>query len=175
MSYNSALVLACLTLLSIAAPAQDRWVTLAGSDDVLTIPDGQTALLMAVPNMEADFVYQKQGGKDVRFNLGGTLRPDGNRGQVSQASPMPLVGPATVRMLNEVVVGLKLVSTQIDSNTGSDKIKASNTVVIPSDAEGPVQVILESSMDLITWTGAEPGTYGASATNRFFRLRALAE
>jgi len=49
-----------------------------------------------------------------------------------------------------------------------------NTVVIPSDATGPVQIILESSADLVNWTSALPGTYGTSATNRFFRVRAVA-
>ena len=48
----------------------------------------------------------------------------------------------------------------------------SSAVVIPADAEGPVEIIMESSKDLITWTRAEPGTYGASTEKRFFRVRA---
>jgi len=36
-----------------------------------------------------------------------------------------------------------------------------------------VNVILESSTDLVTWTQANPGTYGASTTKRFFRVRAV--
>lgn len=51
----------------------------------------------------------------------------------------------------------------------------SNTVVIPSDAAGPVEIILESSVDLVNWTRAEPGEYGASTEKRFFRLRAVAK
>ncbi|MBI5772971.1 MAG: hypothetical protein HZA89_04405 [Verrucomicrobia bacterium] len=50
--------------------------------------------------------------------------------------------------------------------------QASSTVVVPDDAGGPVQIILESSTDLVTWTAANPGTYGTSTTKRFFRLRA---
>lgn len=49
----------------------------------------------------------------------------------------------------------------------------SNAVVIPADATGPVQIILESSVDLITWNAALPGTYAGSTTNRFFRVRAI--
>jgi hypothetical protein len=49
----------------------------------------------------------------------------------------------------------------------------SNAVVIPADSAGPVQVLLESSADLITWNAALPGTYGTSTTNRFFRVRTL--
>lgn len=48
-----------------------------------------------------------------------------------------------------------------------------NTVVIPDDGGGPVQIILESSTDLITWTAANPGTYGTTSQKRFFRLRAV--
>jgi hypothetical protein len=44
----------------------------------------------------------------------------------------------------------------------------SNAVVIPSDGGGPVTIILESSVDLVTWTAALPGTYGTTSSNRFF-------
>jgi hypothetical protein len=48
-----------------------------------------------------------------------------------------------------------------------------SAVVIPTDATGPVDIILESSTDLVTWTQANPGTYGASTSKRFFRVRAV--
>lgn len=50
-----------------------------------------------------------------------------------------------------------------------------NAVVIPSDATGPVQIVLESSSDLINWTSSLPGTYGNTYSNRFFRVRAIAQ
>ena len=37
----------------------------------------------------------------------------------------------------------------------------------------PVEIIMESSKDLINWTRAEPGTYGADTPKRFFRVRAV--
>jgi hypothetical protein len=50
-----------------------------------------------------------------------------------------------------------------------------DAIVIPASATGNVQIILESSPDLVNWTAANPGIYGASAgTNRFFRVRAAA-
>jgi hypothetical protein len=49
----------------------------------------------------------------------------------------------------------------------------SNAVVIPSDSSGPVQIILESSEDMVNWNSANPGTYGASTNKRFFRIRAV--
>jgi hypothetical protein len=48
-----------------------------------------------------------------------------------------------------------------------------DAIVIPASVTGNVQIILESSQDLVNWTAANSGTYGASAgTNRFFRVRA---
>lgn len=47
-----------------------------------------------------------------------------------------------------------------------------NAVVIPNDSNGSVNVIMESSSDMVNWTPALPGTYGTSYSNRFFRIRA---
>jgi hypothetical protein len=48
-----------------------------------------------------------------------------------------------------------------------------DAIVIPASVTGNVQIILESSPDLVNWTAASPGIYGPSAaTNRFFRVRA---
>lgn len=57
------------------------------------------------------------------------------------------------------------------SGTLPDQIPQ-NTVVIPTDASGPVNIILETSTDLVNWTAATPGAYATSASNRFFRVRA---
>jgi hypothetical protein len=46
-------------------------------------------------------------------------------------------------------------------------------IVIPENASGPVQIILEQSADMINWTNANPGTYDAGEGKRFFRLRAV--
>jgi len=48
-----------------------------------------------------------------------------------------------------------------------------SAVVIPEDASGPVEIVLESSTDLVNWTPANPGTYGSSTEKRFFRVRAV--
>ena len=66
---------------------------------------------------------------------------------------------------------------QIPNNTlnsqSSTNFIPSNAVVIPSDSSGPVQIILESSEDMVNWNSANPGTYGASTNERFFRIRAV--
>ena len=67
------------------------------------------------------------------------------------------------------------VMMQISDGTTSASISTipSNAVVIPSDSSGPVQIILESSEDMVNWNSANPGTYGASTNERFFRIRAV--
>ena len=47
----------------------------------------------------------------------------------------------------------------------------SNVAVIPNDANGQFEVILESSVDLVTWNVANPGTFGGDTPRRFFRTR----
>jgi hypothetical protein len=65
------------------------------------------------------------------------------------------------------------VLTPSSANVVSNYVPA-DAIVIPASATGNVQIILESSPDLVNWTAASPGTYGASAgTNRFFRVRAV--
>jgi len=65
------------------------------------------------------------------------------------------------------------ITTPSNANVVSNYVPA-DAIVIPTSATGDVQIILESSTDLVNWTAASPGTYGASsATNRFFRVRAV--
>ena len=82
-----------------------------------------------------------------------------------------LVGPATI--LAESTGGFRLVTFRLKDNTSTTQTVPTSAVVIPTDATGPVDVILESSTDLVNWTQANPGTYGASTTKRFFRVRAV--
>lgn len=64
------------------------------------------------------------------------------------------------------------ITTPATATTVSNYVPA-DAIVIPASAAGNVQIILESSTDLLNWTAASPGTYGASSTtNRFFRVRA---
>jgi hypothetical protein len=86
------------------------------------------------------------------------------------ALPLPVVvGPATI-LLNSWYGGPVLCTIEVSNP--SDSFVPSNAVVIPADSGGPVNIILESSVDLVNWTAALPGTYGTSTTKRFFRVRA---
>jgi hypothetical protein len=63
---------------------------------------------------------------------------------------------------------------KIRDNVDTGASQNGQTVVIPEDETGNVEIILESSKDLITWTAANPGIYDAATTEqRFFRVRAV--
>ena len=66
-----------------------------------------------------------------------------------------------------------LQKTTATNSSPSPPSLPSNTVVIPTDASGPVEIVMESSKDLVNWTRAEPGTYGSDTPKRFFRIRAV--
>jgi len=88
--------------------------------------------------------------------------------------PVTITGPAAIRARTTFFfaqIGLLTFSIQRANSTAS--VVPSNAVVIPEDATGQYQVILESSTDLVTWTAANPGTYGGTTQKRFFRTRVV--
>jgi hypothetical protein len=91
--------------------------------------------------------------------------------------PLTVAGPAVIKLtldntnpFFETPVSSYLTLRVSDEQS---QFTPSTAVVIPSDATGPVRIILESSADLLNWADALPGTYGGATTNRFFRVRAV--
>lgn len=83
-----------------------------------------------------------------------------------------IAGPAVLRSMRSGVsaVATLIVLAITRANSPANVIPA-NAVVIPEDAGGHYQVILESSTDLLNWAVTNPGTYGGSTPKRFFRTR----
>lgn len=80
-----------------------------------------------------------------------------------------IAGPATLSVYGYLANAM----ATVEISCSDESYTPSAGVVIPSDATGPVNIIMESSADMVNWTMANPGTYGSSATNRFFRVRAI--
>jgi hypothetical protein len=96
-----------------------------------------------------------------------------------------IIGPATLTLTAQARVSssqgfaatcqdnlICTISTNQPPQCNTNYFIPNTGVVIPADAAGPVNIILESSVDLINWIPADPGTYGTTTTNRFFRVRA---
>jgi hypothetical protein len=99
---------------------------------------------------------------------------------VSSAIPQMLTGLTNI-IVKPIAVQLGYnpgwatfqVTTPGFTTTTSNYVPA-DAVVIPASETGNVQIILESSADLVNWVASSPGFYSAaSATNRFFRVRAV--
>ncbi len=122
----------------------------------ISIPAGKIMDVAYISNIANAVQYQIDGGTECMISMPYT-QPK-------------FVGPGVLRAVNMQTV---LITYRLLDNVDQPTTTPSNSVVIPTDATGPVNVVLESSTDLVTWTAANPGTYGASTTKRFFRVRAV--
>ena len=107
----------------------------------------------------------------------------------------PIIGPANLIYGLDSIIDPSLVYSELSADSDhlktfcefifeikDDPFQAASSlnanvstasVVVPSNATGDVDVLLEQSTDMITWTQCLPGTYNASTQKRFFRVRAV--
>lgn len=192
-------ILASLIVLVFAAAARAETVTLTLSP-VLPLPAGATVkaksatitlaegdvaeLLFAPIPIEND--YDDAERRTVEFVTAGQtfswqtiVVPPGSGSAsssyiwagVAKIQPMKVAGPGTLRLTSTHADTKTAVTFGITRAKAIPSVTPSNAVVIPNDAAGVFQVILESSIDLITWTAANPGSYSGTTQQRFFRTR----
>ena len=158
-------VAAMLTSLALlcAHAACAQYMTLSASGQ--TKPSSQTVNVAS--NQLATVLHARAsgGGASLEIVSGGVTNIYGS-------SDLPIIaGPATIRATALSGITVNFFCTLEITQPASSFVPI-NTVVIPNDNGAPVQVVLESSVDMVTWVPASPGTYGSSAANRFFRVRA---
>ncbi len=142
-----------------------------GSTNVTLVSIGTNSSTFNVSTGQVcKIVYEQKlgtaGALEVNIT-GGTFFPTATQG----STPLPVyVGPVTI-VLDSGAATSSHVAT-LELSTPADSFIPINSVVIPADSTGPVNIILESSPDLVSWYSSLPGTYGANYTNRFFRVRA---
>lgn len=147
------------------------------SEPIVLAP-GEVANVLNVSYMDGYSEINPQGRGLVEATYPSGLK-------VNYAGGKYIVGPA------EIVAVIRFVGTSGDGapkqvnhssvasigifspKQGEVPFQTTNAVVIPEDSSGPVEIILESSTDLINWTFANPGIYGSTTDKRFFRLRAV--
>lgn len=177
-------LIARILLLSIAFSVEayaDKYVTLLEGDR-MEIPEGKTALIVFVGGQEQTEIQYEQGPSNfVRFFLNATNSRTTNEGTFtsgpSSENPLPLVGPALLITLSDIydgkgIISIRLVDTVFLTQKNNGLTLPSSTVVIPQNSSAPIDIILESSVDLVTWNSALPGKYSADDSDRFFRVRA---
>jgi len=144
-------------------------VALTGSQSpALTYIDG-----IGLYNQLPTILLSHSSGVTVLSQTLGTYTDLTNIMLESLGSEVTLNGVTTITGVGNPGLATLCITTPLTTNVVSNYVPA-DAIVIPASATGNVQIILESSADLVNWTAANPGTYGASsATNRFFRVRAV--
>jgi len=162
-------------------------------------PNYSTTLVLSVGEKATLVSYNAQAGDVGQFGINGLfdigVKVAGTEyGLISQfisglvfkldnEFSRTIIGPAEIRIrMKGVFVGNAFITEAhafasfIVTPVGdSANLLPRNAVVIPTDATGDVQIVLEQSADLTSWTEATPGNYGATTTQRFFRVRAIAQ
>ena len=137
----------------------------------------QTITLQAGDCAELKYAFSSLQGFNLIVSVGGTtalipttrtLEPVPER----VVNPVKLSGPCSF-YCSAGTNGVALATFSITRANAIPTVTPANAVVIPNDANGNYQVILESSTDMITWTAANPGTYSGSTQKRFFRTRVV--
>jgi hypothetical protein len=171
-------VFSAIPLWSSAGNAQTiQYVTLNGTASPVALPYAlQTNQIVSFVGY--DWSHSPQVIGKLADGTTITLAPLGNytnSNYYASQIPQTVTGLTNVS-INPFVVGW--VTLQITTPAAAAVVSnyvPADAIVIPASSTGNVQIILESSTDLLNWTAANPGTYGPSAaTNRFFRVRAVA-
>ena len=183
-SLKSAAVLLVIILgWSFKGTAQTvQYVTLSASNNVgvsFPVQTNQIVSLVGYDWPDANYVLitgNLSNGKSINL----TPYNSGNLGSTTIGSsqiPQILTDLTNITLVSGNNSSLVWATFQITTPAGANVVSnyvPADAIVIPASATGNVQIILESSTDLVNWTAASPGTYGASsATNRFFRVRAV--
>ncbi len=170
-----ATIMIVFVLITVEALSADYVTLTAGGSQ---LPGIQTYEVRS--NIVAQIIYlsfPNQGSPKVFVNIPSTTNTiyyaQGLNNNISLEGSGPIfVGPATITLVATNNFSTSPWCTITTSPASGSSFTPSGSVVIPNDNGGPVTIILESSTDLVTWTAANPGTYGTTSSNRFFRIRA---
>ena len=187
MKKLTAIFLAILFIFAISAMAQTQTVTLTATNGQPSSFNCTTNQIITINSFIQNSVFANAGEADIFFNNGQSLPIYSyNYGvQIKQsigtgsmaavfAGGAVFTGVTNITVLTGFIGTVAALTFTVTTPTAQSSVPA-NSVVIPTDATGPVQIVLESSGDLVNWTSSLPGTYGSTYTNRFFRVRAIAQ
>jgi len=158
-----------VTLVSISG-SQSQTVTLAEGDIIALLNIG------SISNVSNSRITVEAVISNITFSLGNLTPNSSGSFVVPLASPSIATGPAQIRLKSTPTAASSFATLAIfraNAASAQPNLIPQNTVVIPEDATGTLQIILESSNDLINWTAALPGNYSAETAQRFFRVRAV--
>lgn len=162
----------------ITLPNIGAYPKIVGGKIFITSNSGSTVTLYDLGESEAQGTPGPQGPAGPQGPPGpqGPAGPQGETGLTGLTGPQGPQGeqgPQGIQGETGLQGPQGPAGTSGSNSSSITNIIPSSAVVIPSDSSGPVQIILESSEDMVNWNSANPGTYGASTNERFFRIRAV--
>jgi len=161
-----------------------------GTTKQLVLPAGKTLTILGVNRTP----YADPGNRGSSPFINAVVEASTNKLSIWYGSPSslgslvwtgPIRGPLTIEygLLPSLASGMTPIPVteavfifdiqETSSSQATSASISSASVVVPSNAVGDVDVLLEQSNDMITWTQCLPGTYNASTQKRFFRVRAV--
>lgn len=168
-----------LVLFSSFAHGQKRLIFLdapeGGYSDYADIAEGETATVIKLRGIDDSYknnvaLYYKSSTVTERQICNGAYWDVGDTSTNIPVFP----GPCQLRALatssgsgNRSVMAILLITSD-GATSGSS---AKYATVIPENSQTNVNVILEQSTDLVTWTTVVPGEFTPNASKRFFRVR----
>jgi len=164
-----------LSLALAASSLSARLVTLIGESDVATIGENEVAEVLFADAHDASSPILINGHYVAPFNYNN----DGGMHDQTFGSELGLVfkGPLTIAPYDYPnnpqfpgVVTLRISDASLFER-GTSNHHPSTAAVIPAQASGDYDVILESSADMISWSPVNPGSYGGTDAAQFFRVR----
>jgi hypothetical protein len=171
-----------LVLFSSFAHGQKRIVFLDspnnGYSDYADIAEGETATVMRLFNTNsythAYLHYKSDTVADRAISSNEAWSWASSRSGFESLTHMQVVrpiipGPCQLRV--RAVSGTTSAILMITSDGATSGSSAKYATVIPENSQTNVNVILEQSTDLVTWTTVVPGEFPPNASKRFFRVR----
>ena len=175
------------------------WVhTFLGKTNQITVPDGKNLTIVDFFYQRFDSANGGAVNTIINVRYGSSTNNISNyswgSNSSSYSSPMgkSFIGPCSIELILDdtrmywiektnswdpqggyVLYRFEMTDRAESSSVQSSSIVPSAAIVVPSNAAGDVDVLLEQSNDMITWTQCLPGTYNASTQKRFFRVRAV--
>ena len=172
--YSLLLISFSLLCASLSAAEYGKLVAAPGETVDLVIEDGDVFQVLAWAEKKSatnDATFQVFHNGELFNYIGSDARL--NNAEYSDLIAFKQVGPCTLRLYAPALVDAYITYKLTRASQIAQSSTPVNTVVIPTDANGAVEIILESSVDLVNWTAATPGQYSAATENRFFRVRAV--
>lgn len=138
---------------------------------VVTLKEGDRMTFLAVndPSDRWNAILDLPDGNQITLDSISDLFVANDSG----AETRTICGPCSVSIDKSASVGCRYIAYKI-VRASDNSIKPSNVIVLPADVDGDMQLVFESSDDLLAWDQVYSFTHNSTnQTSKFFRTRLI--